>query len=63
VRALDRFEFWVANGRLWLGSPFSVGKVTGEGKDAKLTKYRLAGPGEPIDDWEAILYPIQAPAH
>jgi Rieske Fe-S protein len=62
VRALDRYEFRVDNGRLVLLSPFSVSKVEGEGKDAEITKYRLAGPGEHVDGWEAILYPIQAPS-
>jgi menaquinol-cytochrome c reductase iron-sulfur subunit len=61
VRALDRYEFSVRNGRLWLGQTFSVGSVDGEGKDAQIKRYRLAGPGEHIDGWEAILYPIQSP--
>jgi menaquinol-cytochrome c reductase iron-sulfur subunit len=61
VRALDRFTFSIRNGRLWLGEPYSVGSVEGEGKDAVITKYRLAGPGEHVDGWPALLYPIQAP--
>jgi len=63
VRALDRFQFSVRNGNLWLEKPFSVAVVDGTGKDAKIHKYKLAGPGEHIDDWEAILYPIQAPSN
>jgi Rieske Fe-S protein len=62
VRALDRFQFRVEDGRLILLSPFSVGEVNGTGKDAQIVKYRLAGPGEHVDGWEAILYPIQAPS-
>jgi quinol---cytochrome c reductase iron-sulfur subunit, bacillus type len=63
VRALDRFQFSVRNGNLWLESPFSVAFVEGTGADAEIHKYKLAGPGEHIDDWEAILYPIQAPSN
>jgi Rieske Fe-S protein len=61
VRALDRYAFRIRNGRLWLGEPFSVGSVEGSGKDAVITKYRLAGPGEHVEGWPALLYPIQAP--
>jgi menaquinol-cytochrome c reductase iron-sulfur subunit len=61
VRALDRYEFSIRNGRLWLGKPYSVGEVEDEGADAKIKRYRLAGPGEHVDGWEAILYPVQAP--
>jgi menaquinol-cytochrome c reductase iron-sulfur subunit len=61
VRALVRFHFRIQVGRLWLGEPFSVGSVEGEGKDAVITKYRLAGPGEHVDGWPALLYPIQSP--
>ena len=63
VRALDRFQFSIRNGNLWLESPFSVAVVKGTGADAEIHKYKLAGPGEHIDDWEAILYPIQAPSN
>jgi menaquinol-cytochrome c reductase iron-sulfur subunit len=61
VRALDRYEFSIRDGRLWLGKPYSVGDVDGEGADAKIKRYRLAGPGEHVDGWEAILYPVQSP--
>jgi Rieske Fe-S protein len=61
VRALDRYEFEVRNGRLILGQPYSVAKVDGEGKDARIHKYKLAGPGQHVDGWEQILYPIQPP--
>jgi Rieske Fe-S protein len=63
VRALDRYTFSVRNGKLWLEKPFSVGKVEGTGSDARITKYRLAGPGEHVDGWPAIMYPIQAPSN
>jgi quinol---cytochrome c reductase iron-sulfur subunit, bacillus type len=61
VRALDRYEFSVVDGHLVLGKPFSVSHVDGEGKNAKIHKYKLAGPGQHVDGWEQILYPIQPP--
>jgi Rieske Fe-S protein len=61
VRALDRYSFEVLNGRLVLGKPYSVAKVVGEGKDAKIYAYKLAGPGQHVNGWEQILYPLQPP--
>jgi len=61
VRALDRYEYSVKDGRLILGTPYSVTKVKGEGKDARISKYKLAGPGQHVDGWEQIMYPIQPP--
>jgi Rieske Fe-S protein len=61
VRALDRYEYLIRNGRLILGKPYSVTKVKGEGKNAKIDKYKLAGPGQHVDGWEQILYPLQPP--
>ncbi len=61
VRALDRYDFAIVNGHLVLGKPYSVAKVKGEGKNARIYKYKLTGPGEHIDGWEQILYPIQPP--
>jgi Rieske Fe-S protein len=61
VRALDRYDFAVKNGRLILGDPYSVSHVNGEGKDARISKYKLAGPGQHVEGWEQILYPLQPP--
>ena len=61
VRALDRYDFEVVDGHLVLGKPYSVSHVDGEGKNARIHKYKLAGPGQHIDGWEQILYPIQPP--
>ena len=61
VRALDRYEFFVRNGRLFLGKTFSVGEVEGEGKDARIKKYTLMYPGEHVDGIQQFLYPIPAP--
>jgi menaquinol-cytochrome c reductase iron-sulfur subunit len=61
VRALDRYEFMIDNGRLLLRKTYSVSKVDGEGSDARIHKYPLAGPGQHVDGIEAWLYPIQPP--
>jgi menaquinol-cytochrome c reductase iron-sulfur subunit len=59
VRALDRYEFTIANGRLLLRKTYSVSKVDGQGADARIHKYPLAGPGQHVDGIEGWLYPIQ----
>ena len=61
VRALDRYDFAIKDGHLILGTPYSVSHVKGEGKQAQIHKYKLAGPGQHIDGWEQILYPLQPP--
>ncbi len=61
VRGLDRYDYEIRNGHLILGKPYSVTKVQGEGKDARIHKYKLAGPGQHVDGWEQIMYPIQPP--
>jgi hypothetical protein len=61
VRALDRYEFSIKNGHLILGRNYSVASVTGSGANAKINKYDLTGPGQHVDGWEQIFYPIQPP--
>jgi menaquinol-cytochrome c reductase iron-sulfur subunit len=61
VRALDRYEFKVKDGRLLLGKTYSVSEVDGEGADARIKKYELMGPGQHVDGPEALLYPIPPP--
>ena len=61
VRALDRYSFSIRNGHLFLGHPFSVSHVDGTGKDAKIHKWTLSFPGEPVSGLESWLYPIQPP--
>ena len=61
VRSLDRYSFSIRNGHLFLGSPFSVSRVDGSGADAKIHKWSLAFPGEPVGGLESWLYPIQPP--
>jgi Rieske Fe-S protein len=63
VRALDRYAFEINNGRLILLSTYSVTKVVGTGGQAKIYKYKEAGPGEHLDGPEQILYPLQPPHH
>jgi Rieske Fe-S protein len=61
VRGLDRYDYAIENGRLKLGKPYSVTEVDGEGKNARIHKYKLTGPGQHVDGWEQILYPLQPP--
>jgi Rieske Fe-S protein len=63
VRALDRYAFQIENGRLILLSTYSVGKVVGQGAQAKIYKYKEVGPGEHVNGWEQILYPLNPPHH
>jgi Rieske Fe-S protein len=63
VRALDRYSFDIKNGRLILLSTFSVGKVKGTGAQAKIYKYKQAGPGQHVDGPEQWFYPLQPPHH
>jgi menaquinol-cytochrome c reductase iron-sulfur subunit len=61
VRALDRYEFKVENGRLLLSKTYSVASVEGKGSEAEITAYPLMGPGQHVDGPEALLYPIPPP--
>jgi Rieske Fe-S protein len=61
VRALDRYDFEIRNGRLVLLGTYSVARVDGTGAAAKIRRYTLAGPGQPVDGIESWLYPWQPP--
>jgi len=61
VRALDRYDYAIKDGHLILGDPYSVTHVKGEGKQARIHKYKLAGPGQHVEGWEQLLYPLQPP--
>jgi len=63
VRALDRYDFEIDNGRLILLSPYSVSHVVGQGATAKIYRYKEAGPGEHVDGPEQWFYPLQPPHH
>jgi Rieske Fe-S protein len=61
VRALDRYEFEIVDGRLLLGKTYSVSEVDGTGAEAQIHSYPLAGPGMHVDGPESLLYPVQPP--
>ena len=63
VRALDRYEFKIKDGRLLLGKTYSVGSVEGTGSEAQIKKFDLMGPGQHVDGPEAVLYPVEPPGH
>jgi len=58
VRGLDRYEYSIKNGRLVLGSAYSVDYVRGAGKDARIKKYPLHNPGQHVAGPEFWLWPI-----
>jgi Rieske Fe-S protein len=57
VRALDRYEYSIRDGRLVLGTPFSVAEVEGTGADAVMQAYKIVDPGQHVDGPEAYFYP------
>jgi Rieske Fe-S protein len=63
VRALDRYAFSIVKSHLILLSTFSVSHVVGTGAQAKIYKYKLAGPGEHVDGPEQWFYPLNPPHH
>src|SRR5205085_6972484 len=63
VRGLDRYDFEIDHGRVVLLSMYSVSKVEGQGAQAKIHKYKPVGPGEHVDGFEQILYPLNPPHH
>ncbi len=63
VRALDRYSYEIRNGHVILLSTYSVSHVVGVGAQAKIYKYKLAGPGQHVDGPEEWFYPLQPPHH
>jgi Rieske Fe-S protein len=61
VRALDRAEFSIRDGNLFLGTFFSVAHVEGTGARARIKRYGRAVPGVHVDGAEAWLYPLEVP--
>jgi quinol---cytochrome c reductase iron-sulfur subunit, bacillus type len=61
VRALDRYEFEIVDGRLVLGDTYSVSEVDGEGAEAQIHAYPIMGPGQHVDGPSSLLYPVQPP--
>jgi Rieske Fe-S protein len=58
ARALDRYEFSIRNGHLWLDRLYSVSHVDGTGAAARIHSFTLRGPGEPVSGPESALYPV-----
>ena len=61
VRALDRAEFSIRDGKLFLGKFYSVAEVEGAGARARIKKYGRQVPGVHVDGPSAWLYPIEVP--
>jgi Rieske Fe-S protein len=61
VRALDRCEFSIRDGNLWLGDFYSVSEVEGTGARARIVKYGHTNPGVHVDGASAWMYPVEVP--
>jgi Rieske Fe-S protein len=61
-RALDRYQFSIRNGHLWLGRLYSVSRVDGIGAAAQIHSFALKNDGVPATGVEALLYPIDTPS-
>jgi menaquinol-cytochrome c reductase iron-sulfur subunit len=61
-RALDRYEFSIRGGRLWLGRLYSVSRVDGAGANARIHSFAPEFAGEPVTGPEAWLYPVAPPS-
>jgi Rieske Fe-S protein len=57
-RALDRYEFSIRDGHLWLGRLYSVSRVDGAGSTAQIHAYNLHQAGQPVSGVESFLYPV-----
>ncbi len=57
VRALDRYQYAIREGRLVLTGPTASSEVSGAGADAKISAYKIADPGVHLDGPEQIFYP------
>ena len=58
ARALDRYEFSIRRGHLWLDRLYSVSHVEGSGAAARIHRISLRGAGEPATGPESWLYPV-----
>jgi Rieske Fe-S protein len=61
-RALDRYQFSIRKGHLWLGKLYSVSRVDGAGSTAKIHSFKLQGAGQPVTGLESWLYPVEPPS-
>jgi Rieske Fe-S protein len=61
VRALDRYSYFIKDGHLMLGKPYSVSSVENTGAQAIVHRWNFSFPGEHVNGIEGWLYPIQPP--
>ena len=59
ARALDRYQFSIRNGHLWLGDLYSVSRVQGSGAAARIHAFALRDAGQPVTGPESLLYPFK----
>jgi Rieske Fe-S protein len=57
-RALDRYEFSIRDGHLWLGRLYSVSRVQGFGAEAEIHGSPLQGAGQALTGAESWFYPL-----
>jgi Rieske Fe-S protein len=57
-RALDRYQFSIRRGHLFLGDIYSVSRVQGTGAQARIHSFKRLGDGEPATGPESFLYPV-----
>ena len=57
-RGLDRYQFSIRRGHLWLGDIYSVSRVQGVGADARIHSFKRVADGEPATGPESLLYPV-----
>ena len=57
-RALDRYQFSIRRGHLWLEGVYSVSRVQGSGATARIHSFKRLGDGEPATGPESLLYPL-----
>jgi len=57
-RALDRYQFSIRRGHLWLEGIYSVSRVQGSGATARIHSFKRLGDGEPATGPESLLYPL-----
>ena len=58
ARALDRYEFSIRHGHLWLDRLYSVSHVDDTGATARIHRFVLRGSGEPASGPESWFYPV-----
>jgi Rieske Fe-S protein len=60
ARALDRYQFSIRNGHLWVDDLYSVSRVEGSGANARIHAFALRDPGQPVTGPESLFYPFKA---